>query len=264
MKKPSKTVLIRTGVTVAVLVAAIVAGSLFAQSRRTPSPQEIQLSAAQQSTADYEKAVEALSREETATALLLLERAVKVNPGNTEAQIKLNSLKGSSSGDSASGGSGSGGNTGGTSGGTATTTPEPSGPDPFLGAIELVKLLPANMDGYSLGSTQIIAPDATVAGEANAAGSTFRSIIWAVHDRETEAKAQTFLDGVSKGLYAKDQASVNVRGVTGYFGTDGTRFATVAFRRGRYVFEVLVTSSGPPADAKALAEKAAAAFPAAP
>jgi len=260
VKMPSKTVLIRSGVTVAVLVAVIVAGSLFARSRQTPSPQEIQLSAAQQSKADYDQAVEALSREETATAILLLERAVKVDPGNTEAQIKLNALRGSSSGDSASSGSPSGG----TAGGTTTTTPEPSGPDPFLAAIDLPKLLPTSMDGYSLGSAQIIAPDATLAGEANAQGSNFRSIIWAVHDRKDEASAQKFLDGVSKGLYSKDQASVNVRGVTGYFGTDGTRFATVAFRRGRYVFEVLVASSGPPADAKALAEKAAAAFPAAP
>ena len=73
------------------------------------------------------------------------------------------------------------------------------------------------MDGYSLGSAQIIAPDATLAGDANAEGSTFRSIIWAVHDRKDEAAAQQFLDGVSKGLYSKDQATVNVRGVTGIF-----------------------------------------------
>jgi hypothetical protein len=69
---------------------------------------------------------------------------------------------------------------------------------------------------------------------------------------------------VSKGSFPKDGAVVNVRGTTGYFGTDGMRFASVAFRRGRYVFEVIVTSSGPPAGVKALAEQAAAAFPASP
>ena len=146
----------------------------------------------------------------------------------------------------------------------ATAPVDPNAPNPFLSAIELSKLLPKAMEGFSLGASQVIAPDATLAGEPDASGSGASNVIWAVHDRGSESAAQTFVDGLSKGLYSKDQATVIVRGVSGSFGTDGMRFASVVFRRGRYVFEVIVTSSGPPADAKSLAEKAAAAFPNAP
>jgi hypothetical protein len=255
VKTPSKTTLIRSGITVAVLAAAIVAGSLFAQSRRPPVPATIQLSAAQQSKADYDNAMSALSNEATPTAIALLEHAVATDPSNTAAKAKLAQLKKSVAAETPSAP---------TPSATPTKAPEPSGPDPFLGAIDLKKLLPATMDGYSLGASQIIAPDATVAGEPDASGSGFTNILWAVHDRGSESAAQQFVDGLSNGLYSKDKAPVNVRGVTGTFGTDGTRFASIVFRRGRYAYEVIVTSSTNPLDAKALAEKAAAAFPAAP
>jgi hypothetical protein len=262
VKMPSKTTLIRSGITVAVLVVAIVAGSLFAASKRPPVPATIQLNPQQQSKSDYDNALSALSNEATSTAIMLLERAVTIDPTNTAARTKLAALKKSTPEPKPS--------TPAPSPTTPTTTtpeppkPDPNKPDPFAGNISLKKLLPSAMDGFSLGSPQIIAPDATLAGEPNASDTGAINVVWAVHDRGSGSSAQKFLDGVSKGLYPKDPAVVTVRGVTGYFGTDGTRFATVAFRRGRYVFEVLVTSSGPPADAKALAEKAAAAFPTAP
>jgi hypothetical protein len=255
VKKPSKTTLIRSGITVAVLVVAIVAGSLFAQSRRPPAPATIQLTAAQQSKSDYENALSALSNEATPTAIALLEHAVATDPSNTAAKAKLAELKKSVAAKTPTAPAPSA---------TPTKAPEPSGPDPFLGAIDLKKLLPAAMDGYSLGSAQIIAPDATIAGEPDAAGSDFTNIVWAVHDRGSESAAQKFVDGLSNGTYSKNKAPVNVKGVTATFGTDGTRFASVVFRRGRYAYEVIVTSSSTPLDAKALAEKAAAAFPAAP
>jgi hypothetical protein len=255
VKKPSRTTLIRSGITVAVLVVAVVVGSLFAQSRRPPAPATIQLSAEQQSKADYDNAVSALSNEATDTAIALLERAVTLDPGNTAAKTKLAQLKKATPVTPPA-----------TPGAAAppAVTPVPAGPDPFLGAIDLTKLLPTAMDGFSLGSSQVLAPDATIAAEPDAGGSGATNIVWAVHDRGSEKSAQQFVDGLTKGLYANSPATVNVRGVTGFFGTDGTRFAAIAFRRGRYAFEVLVTSSGPPADAKTLAEKAAAAFPAAP
>jgi hypothetical protein len=259
VKKPSKTTLIRSGITVAVLVVAVVVGSLFAQSRRPPAPATIQLSAEKQSQADYDNAVSALSNEATDTAIALLERAVTLDPGNTAAKAKLAQLKKSTPVATSPGTPG-----GATAPATATPAPTPTGPDPFLGAIDVAKLIPKGMEGFSLGSAQILAPDATVAGEPNAGGSGATNIVWAVHDRGSEAAAQQFVDGLGKGLYSQSPATVTVRGVTGNFGTDGTRFAAVVFRRGRYAFEVLVTSSGPPADAKTLAEKAAAAFPAAP
>ena len=258
MKMPSKTTMIRLGIALVVLVAAIVTGSLFAASKRPPVPGVIQLSPEQQSAADYDKALDRLSQEDTATAILLLERAVTLDRNNNDAATKLAELKKKDPEPEPP-------TTPPTNPGTnpPVTPPPPPGPDPFLGKIDLKKLMPAALDGFSLGSQQIIDPDATVAGEPNAANSGVVNILWAVHDRESEAAAQEFVDS-RKNLYPTDPASVSIRGVTGYFGTDGTRFATVAFRRGRYAFEVLVTSSGVPGDQKTLAERAAAAFPAAP
>ena len=253
--------MIRSGITVTVLVVAIVVGSLFSQSKRAPTPSTIQLSAARQSQSDYDKAVAALSAEDTATAIVLLEQAVTTDPANTAAKSKLAELKKPSQTPSPSVSS-PGGGSGSTS--VAPEAPEPSGPDPFLADIELKKLLPTAMAGFWLGSAQIIAPDATLSGGPTATGSSVKNIVWAVHDRGTEKAAQAFIDNVSKGLYSQDAAAVNVRGVTGYFGTDGTRFATIALRRGRYVFEVVLTFSGTPAEVRALAEIAAASFPSTP
>ena len=58
---------------------------------------------------------------------------------------------------------------------------------------------------------------------------------------------------------------MTVGGVPAYFGTDGTQLASIAFTRGRYAFEVVLTADGAsPKTLKALAIKAAEAFPDAP
>ena len=49
---------------------------------------------------------------------------------------------------------------------------------------------------------------------------------------------------VSKKSFDKDGTSVSIDGAPGYFGTDGTRYATCVYVRGRYAFEVLVTGNG--------------------
>ena len=131
MKMPSRTTLIRSGITVAVLVVAIVAGSLFAASKRPPVPATIQLNAQQQSKADYDNALSALSNEATSTAIMLLERAVTIDPANTAARTKLAELKKSSAEPKPS--------TPPPNPTTPTTTapeppkPDPNKPDPFCG-----------------------------------------------------------------------------------------------------------------------------------
>jgi len=257
VKMPSKTTTLRLGIALAVLVAAIVTGSLFARSKRPPLPKAIQLTTEQQSAADYDQAIETLSKEDTTTAMLLLERAVSLDPNNNRAATKLSELKKTTESQKPNPDTPS-------PSPPTTSTPDPDAPDPFLGAIDLKRLLPKSLDGFSIGTPQIIDADATVAAEPNVANSVISNVIWAVHDRGSEAKAQEFVDSLSASLYPQDKASVNIKGVTGTFSTDGTRFASVAFRRGRYAFEVTLTSSGPPGNAKTAAEKAAAAFPTAP
>ncbi|MEI8082685.1 MAG: hypothetical protein WCI74_12655, partial [Actinomycetes bacterium] len=112
---PSKTALIRSGIAVAVLTVAIVAGSLFAASRHTPTPPTIQLSAQDRSKVEYDKAVVAASNADTTTAILLAQRAVSLDSGNTAAQALLDKLKGTG------GNTGAGSSTTGGSSGTTTT-----------------------------------------------------------------------------------------------------------------------------------------------
>ena len=267
MKMPSKTTITRSVITLLVLVVAVVAGSLFAQSRRPPMPTTIQLSTAQQGDAAYQEALDALSKEDTGTAITLLERAVALSPGNAAAQSKLAALKKSYSATTAvTPGSGTTPTSTPTSTPTTTptTTPKPSGPDPFLGDIDLKKLLPTSLDGFKLGYAQVVSPDAILDAAPTSLDSSAQSVSWAIHDRKTESAAQAFVDNVSKNLYEQDAVVVNVRGTTAYFGTDGTRLATVAFRRGRYAYEVIVASQGLTVGTRALAERAAAAFPATP
>ena len=54
---------------------------------------------------------------------------------------------------------------------------------------------------------------------------------------------------------------MSIDGAPGYFGTDGTRYATCVYVRGRYAFEVLVTGNGKdPKELRTLAQEAAKAF----
>jgi hypothetical protein len=250
MNMTKKTMWIALGIAMVVVAAAAVVGSVFVSSQRTAQPATIQLTSTQQSKADYDDALFALSKDDTTTAIRLMERAVTLDSGNSAAKSALAQLKRLPSGASAS---------------SAAASANPAaGAGPFLGAIDLVTLLPASMEGFKLGPAQVASPDAAMTGAPTAPGSGATAIVWAAHDRGTAQAAQSVIDGEAKGLYSQDQASVTINGAPGYFGTDGARFATVAFRRGRYTFEVIVTATKSPAEVKSLAEKAASSFPTAP
>jgi hypothetical protein len=250
MNMTNKTMWIGFGVAILIVAAAAVVGSIFVSSQRTVKPTTIQLTSAQQSKVDYDDALFALSKDDTATAIRLMERAVSLDSGNSAARSALAQLKRLPAVAATS---------------TASASANPAtDTGPFLGTIDLFTLLPASMEGFKLGPAQVAAPDAAMTGAPTVQGTGATAIVWAAHDRGTAQAAQSVIDGEAKGLYSQDQASVTVNGAPGYFGTDGARFATVAFRRGRYTFEVIVTATKSPAEVKSLAEKAAASFPTAP
>jgi hypothetical protein len=87
-------------------------------------------------------------------------------------------------------------------------------------------------------------------------------ILWSVRDAKTPSAALKIIKKTSKSLFPHNSASVTVGGTAAYFGTDGTQFATVAFARGRYWFEVLVTANKTaPKNVRDVALRAAQAFP---
>jgi hypothetical protein len=244
--------IIGSAATVVVLAAVFFVGWGLSSTKEPPTVPTITLTPAQQSEGLYKQGLDALSSEETSTAVLFFKKALTVDPTNSAAQRALESA------------------TTKTTAAAATTTVAPKKPapvDPFLKKVaDIRKLLPDTLADYSLGSRESLGADASVAGSPNLNTSPATRVVWAVHDRGTAKAARAFLTNTTKELYGKDGASVTVAGYGGYFGTDGTRFASIAVPRGRYVFEVTLTSADgtTPAVLKALALQAAGAFPTAP
>ena len=77
-----------------------------------------------------------------------------------------------------------------------------------------------------------------------------------MRDEKTVKGAQAFVRKTTNVLYDKNPATVSVHGVSAHYGTDGGQIATVTYTRGRYVFEVLLTTQMGPATGT----QAAAAF----
>jgi hypothetical protein len=126
-------------------------------------------------------------------------------------------------------------------------------------------LVPTSFADYSLDFALQIGRDVSVSARPAKSGVAMANVTWSVHDRKTAASAKSFITKTSKSAYSHNGASVTVGGTTGYFGTDGTKFATVSFVRGRYAYEIIATAPGnSPADMKNDALRAAAAFPALP
>lgn len=107
---------------------------------------------------------------------------------------------------------------------------------------EPAALLPQSFDGYTFGMPVALEGEVSVSASASRKTGPTR-ILWAIHDVRSKAGAQEFMNGTSRQLYGSDAQDVDIEGADAYFGTDGMRFATVVYSRGRYVFEVLVSGT---------------------
>ncbi len=246
------------GATVVVL-AGVILGISALSSRPdsdAPKPTQSGLTDAQRSRLALLKGRELLASGDTTEAVALFEQALKLDPGNVEAERALSSVAASA----------------GATGSKPQSTTEPTAQsdggvrpdDPvFSTAIEdLTLLLPGDAAGFSLGAVTQGERDVTVSGSPVSSDVRATRALWTVHDRGSIKGADEFIDSVSKDLYPKDSSRVVVDGAQAYFGTDGIRFATVVYRRGRYVFEVVLTApSGAPKSLAREAKAAAAAFP---
>lgn len=232
----------------------------------------------------FDSAMEALDLGDVPGAIGLLQRALVVDPSNMPARRELERLI-------AADGRTSPNNSGGTS--IDVTEPSPTGTSPtpgggtsspddpptqgggapppsdrdagFLDPVDdLRDLLPSSVPGYELGLPVLLGDDVSVTGDPVESGPQGRvtRALFAVHDRGSPEAADAFIRDVMKVAFPSDSMNVEIGGVPAYFGTDGTRFAAIAYKRGRYVFEVVVTSSGArPASLKDDVIDAARAFP---
>ena len=202
----------------------------------------------------YERALIAEKSGDTSAAIDLAEEAVDADPANDKAVQLLVTLK---SGDSAGGSTGS---SAGASGSSAT----PTGTSTVARVKNIGTLLPAKIAQYSLDAPTIVGKDAVVSADPASGAPDGRSItrvLFSVHDRGTETADKAFVDQVNKRVYSKDRAAVTVLGAPGYFGTDGTRLAAVAFARGPYAFEIVLTTlTESPAQMRSTALKLAESF----
>lgn len=250
-----------SGVVTVLILAAVIVG-VAALSSPTESKPETSLGLAQsgdQAQQYAQQAEAALASGDTTAAVAFATTALKTDPNNTTALRVIRRARTSQSG--------------GSSNGDSNDDDEPSGgtqtPDPDKGFTSRLSkfrgLLPKSFAEYFLGDVTTTKREAQVAATPISAGQEANQLIWTVHETDSKAEAQQFITSVSKTLYANDASALTIDGAKAYFGTDGTRFATVAYVRGIYVFEVLITGNGTqPKNLKALAQKAAKAFADAP
>ena len=249
----SRTKALLGGAATVVVLAAVILG-LWAFGSPKKNVPTITLSAQQRSAQALKDGRAALSKEQTQTAIQLFQTALTIDPGNTEAQSALNDVN---SGKSASTNTGSSS----TTKRSSTTTKTPAPPSVWTGDVDVSGLLPTAFPNYIVGATQAGDTEAAVSASPSKPGATVTSIVWTVHDRGSATKAKEFVTKVSKVVYPQDNATVVVNDVTNaFFGTDGKQFATISFVRGRYVFELVITSSKTPSAEKTFATQAAAAF----
>jgi hypothetical protein len=129
---------------------------------------------------------------------------------------------------------------------------------------DVSKLLPFAVAGYSAGTVESSTLGALLPLEPTNKGPAGVSrVVLTVIDEGSAKGAQSYVDGLSKA-YAKDYRKVNVGVVSARFATDGQSLASVAFARGRFAFEAVVTvPNGNPVSVEQIAVDAAKSFPAA-
>ena len=242
----------------------LLAGVIFGVSALS-SPDDSQdppaITPLEQSDSLYERGMELLRSGDATAAARLFEQALVLNPTDEDAREQLRRIRGVPEGESDSPGDGevdappAGGQ-----------EPETFDPDAgFDTAVEFLgDLLPSGVEGYEMGSPLVDAQTASVPADPTQNGpvASVNRALFTVHDKGSISEARAFVTAVSKAAYDQDAADVEVNGVAAYYGTDGTKFATVTYSRGRYVFEVILTSAtGDPAPLLDLAVAAASAFP---
>lgn len=214
---------------VILVVAAISAPKQSALETKKPSPEIQAESLAKQ-------AETALSNGETSTAVALAEQALEEDTQNQTAKRVIEQAESPQQNQTTT-------NNGDSS--DETSTPVAQDQAYSKAVADMTTLLPVSVKDWSKGTVVKQKSEALVTFEPNSGNAAGRSTVRALviaHDRGTSAKAQAFITKVDKRVYTKDKTSVDLGAVNAYFASDGTKLAVVAFARGRYAFEVILTA----------------------
>lgn len=137
---------------------------------------------------------------------------------------------------------------------TKPTPPPPSG-EPTAVAGSLLQWVPDKVTGFSAGKPSV--DSLSVSREYTpASGSSAQSLVIVAEQFRTAADAKSALTSEVKNRYPKNAATLTVHGHSAYFGTDGRRFATIAFVSGSVMVAAEASpDSGAPSQLKSLLEK---------
>lgn len=261
MNTRTKTIL--GGVATVVVLAGVILGlsAISAPKKGSVTPPTIEYTAAQQSQAAYTAGQQALASGDTTAAIADFKKAIQLDPSNTAAQQQLTEVTNASTAASTSSSSSKSSTTAKKTSGSSSTAVDWTGKS----LSSLKTLLPSKFTDYTLGQPTASNSYGSVSATAVKASAPASHVEWEVLDRTSATGATTFVNTSKTKLYTQDGADTTVNGVSAYFGTDGKTFAAVVYRRGRYVFQVVLTApKGSPGSLKTVAEQAAAAFPTAP
>lgn len=223
---------------------------------------------------DYDRALDSLKSGDATSAVELLQAHLGAEPDDAVAADLLDRLQEQTGAASVASTDGGNGSTTGEATGDNGEDPGENGDDPGDTAADpeeswdsevadITRLLPLVVQGLAPGSVVSDQNADAILTFDPIGGSypTVNRVLYAVHDLKTADNAALYIEQTSRVLYADDGEDVEIDGASGYFGTNSATLATVAYARGRYVFEIIVTASSAPEELRFPAAEMAAAFP---
>lgn len=231
------------------VLAAVILGVGALTSPKRPDASLPELTSEQPGSIQYGEGMAALTSGDTTRAVSLLQKAATA--GNEPAKAKLKEIGKRAAPVS-----------------LPPTTPPANGKKDldagYTGELEPATLLPYGVTGFAAGTVGADGESAILPLDPSV-GSQYYGVVskavLTVLDASTVAKAQAYIDGLGKA-YPQKVGPVTVGIVPGRTGADDEHSASVVFRRGRYVFEVVATGPGEATAIQSLAARIAEAFPA--
>lgn len=146
---------------------------------------------------------------------------------------------------------GDGGQSTGGTGGTGTATGGGVNDPGYKRPADLKTVLPSSLPGYNPPLMEA-AGDLATAVYLPAQKGSIHQVTITVADRKSSNNAVAFLTKTIKVVYSKDPAVIALsQGMTAYFGTSQSLYATVGWTRGPLAYQVLVEiETGQPRDQK--------------
>lgn len=228
-------------------LALIIVGVAAISKPKAPSGEPSRTDSTLTDQQTYDQAQQLLGSGETTKAVVLLKKAAASDANGKSAVLltKVEQEKSTSSSTLSD-----------TSSDTDTTTATPATEPSSTEAA-----LPAYVSGWALAAPEVDVLASSVGLDPLDPALPASHAIMTVFKRDSATAAKAYIVDVSKSVYTQNAATVSVAGVKGYFGTNGNNLATLSFAKGRYVYEVIVSSiSGTPTKLKPLAKTLAAKF----